>query len=266
MKIHNRIDSAFSNHLPLICFAPICDPMVPDNLIEIYHDCGVDIIEIGLPHKDPYADGPTIVNSMQRSQDDGFNMEDVVERSQQIAETYSAMAQVWMCYEDADLTGFAEYAKVAKVDGLLMVGFEKRPDREILSSQLKMADMHQISFVKHDVNFFDIEVARSASGYVMLQAFDGKTGARDDDVDANCRKKIQLMRAAGITLPIALGIGISNPKQVSQAISLGADGIVVGSACVNAAIEGEEVLRELLSGIKSAIQEHSSDMEVAVES
>ena len=76
---------------------------------------------------------------------------------------------------------------------------------------------------------------------------------RSDDLDPSLEKKIQKLRVEGVEAPIALGFGISTPGQARQAIEMGADGIITGSACVAAATKGASVLREYLCSMRSAL-------------
>ena len=61
----------------LIAFISSCDPDFESSqkILNLLPDCGVDIIELGIPFSDPMADGPTIQKSSMRSIQAGFNME-----------------------------------------------------------------------------------------------------------------------------------------------------------------------------------------------
>ena len=98
----------------------------------------------------------------------------------------------------------------------------------------------------------DIAAATRASGYVMLQAAPGVTGPRAalDPVNA---ARIATLRAKGIAAPILLGFGISNGAQARAAMDLGADGVVVGSAVLRAAIQGPSALAACLKDLRNAL-------------
>ena len=98
----------------------------------------------------------------------------------------------------------------------------------------------------------DITAATRASGYVMLQAAPGVTGPRAalDPVNA---ARIATLRANGIAAPILLGFGISNGAQARAAMDLGADGVVVGSAVLRAALQGPSVLALCLKDLRNAL-------------
>jgi tryptophan synthase alpha subunit len=64
----NRIDGVFERGRPaLICYLPLGDPGVGADLVRTYAECGVDVLEIGVPGSYPYLDGPTISASLRRA-------------------------------------------------------------------------------------------------------------------------------------------------------------------------------------------------------
>ena len=77
----------------------------------------------------------------------------------------------------------------------------------------------------------------------MLQYLSGKTGIKFD-FDLNLSKRISRLRENGILKPIFLGVGISTIDQVKHILDSGADGIVLGSSLLNAAIKGNNFLTE----------------------
>ena len=63
----NRLDATFLTRRPLLaCYLPVGDPLVPLHYTQIYMDCGVDILELGMPSPDPYLDGEDVSASMGR--------------------------------------------------------------------------------------------------------------------------------------------------------------------------------------------------------
>jgi tryptophan synthase alpha chain len=61
-------------------------------------------------------------------------------------------------------------------------------------------------------------------------------------------------------VPVALGFGISTPAQAAEAAEAGADGIIVGSRLVRAAVEAPdarsaaEAVRGLVAGFAAALR------------
>ena len=89
----------------------------------------------------------------------------------------------------------------------------------------------------------------SARGFVYCVSLTGVTGARAalaDDVAAF------VARVRGhARVPVVVGFGISRPEHV-RALRGVADGVVVGSALVDAAARGEAALRDLVGAMREA--------------
>ena len=96
------------------------------------------------------------------------------------------------------------------------------------------------------------EAARRADGYVMLQAAPGLTGPRPS-LDPSNAGRIATLRADGVAAPILLGFGVSNGEQARAAVGLGADGVVVGSAALRAALERPSKLARLLKDLRKGL-------------
>ena len=98
----------------------------------------------------------------------------------------------------------------------------------------------------------DGAAAGRADGYVMLQAAPGLTGPRASLDPANAGAS-PVCAPAGVAAPILLGFGVSNGAQARGAVSLGADGVVVGSAALRAALAGRAELAALLKDLRTGL-------------
>lgn len=255
MTIYNNIEKAFERGNALICYAPLGDPEFLDEYMDIYVDCGVDIIEIGIPSHNPYADGKVIKESMQRSLDAGMTQLRTINMTLEVHTKYPNLSKIWMCYDDVEFNHFEKTAIDCGIDGMLMVGFEGRPDREVLRTSMRQNNLHEIPFVGFNATEKEIETAKNASGYIFLQAVDGVTGARTEDIDLLLAEKIKHLRSNGIDTPVALGFGISSDDHVRQALSVGADGVILGSACVKAFQQGPKYLANFITSLRTALDE-----------
>ena len=74
-------------------------------------------------------------------------------------------------------------------------------------------------------------VLANTSGFVYYVSITGITGSAAPDPGAVHRQVARIKKAAN--LPVAVGFGVKTPTQ-AKAIAKGADGVVVGSALVNA--------------------------------
>jgi tryptophan synthase alpha chain len=94
-------------------------------------------------------------------------------------------------------------------------------------------------------------VAKYSTGFVYLVSRTGVTGEQATLSDC-VAPLVKLMRVI-TDLPLAVGFGISKPKQV-RAVASVADAVVVGSAIVRAIEENvplEQFARELAAGLPS---------------
>ena len=248
----DRLTAAFARGRPaLICYLPLGDPVAGDDLPQLYHECGVDILEIGVPGSDPYLDGKTISDSVRRAQLAGVN----VRQASELIAGYRAglpdIGMVWMTYPPDDPAGLVDAVAASGVDGFLT----PHPARtySALGRQLEQRGVHYIHFLNHDPQLKDVQGAvESSSGYVMLQANPGPTGLKPIVLPDN-GAVIAMLRRLGLTTPIALGIGIGNPDQARAAVKMGADGVIVGSLAVETLLEGRSALTELLCSLREAI-------------
>jgi tryptophan synthase alpha chain len=94
------------------------------------------------------------------------------------------------------------------------------------------------------------EIARHGSGFVYVISRLGVTGVREG-VDASLPETVSRLRSA-TTLPICVGFGISTPEQARNVGAI-ADGIVVGSALVQAAEKSPEAVLALTQSLRTAL-------------
>lgn len=250
----NRIDRVFrANHRGLICYIPLGDPLITTKLPRIYTDNGVDILEVGIPTRNPYLDGAVVSQSIYRACESGTTTAEITNELIRIRSTSLDAAVACFCYPDTELSALQNWTRASLMDGFMMADLDKRIDRKRIKCTLDTARVHQLSFVSFEVTEHEINQARKAAGYVMLQAFPGKTGVRDEMPDASIGSKIDNLRRGGITVPIVVGVGLSKPDQIRRAVDMGADGVVIGSACVRAAIEGEQAVAKFIKQVRSAV-------------
>jgi tryptophan synthase alpha chain len=92
------------------------------------------------------------------------------------------------------------------------------------------------------------QVTSRANGFIYLVSLTGVTGARSS-LHADLEAFIQRVRAH-TTIPLAVGFGISTPEQTAAVGKL-ADGVIVGSALVNAVDDASEKPEAAASFTKS---------------
>lgn len=245
--VANPLDAAFGRPRPaLVCYLPLGDPGAPHADPALYLDCGVDVLEVGVPASDPSLDGPVIAASMRRARAHGMTNERAAARTRDMRERLGNPAVVWLTYASAVAEPrWARLVVESGVHGVLVLG-GTRADPPL------PPDVHGLGFIPHQPTPADLETAAAASGYVMVAADDGVSGARARLSAANAGL-LARVRADGVSAPLALGFGISTAADASAAVACGADGIVVGTAVVAAAAVSAAALRRLLGELRAGL-------------
>ena len=226
----------------LVCYLPVGDPLMVTDMADVYVACGVDALEIGFPVFDPQLDGRWVRESMARSLKNGLSAADWTRMLSGVRSRFPHMYIVGMGYTDLSGHVIGDDGKPL-VDALLELERGHAGTHE---------NVKRVAFVSTRLGQDEVAAARSATAYVMLQANDGKTGLRPELPEAN-RARIDSLRRAGVGTPILLGFGISTPAQAAEAIAFGADGVIVGSACIDAAMQGRDALASLVRGLRAAV-------------
>jgi tryptophan synthase alpha chain len=235
----------------LICYLPLGDPEARAARPGLYAECGVDILEVGVPAAQPFMDGPTVAASLWRAAAAGVTSSSAADRIVSVRAELPDQALVWMSYPHGDGRLLATQVARSGADGLLLPRQARRFDD--VSALLARRGVHLIHFLPHDPRLRDIAAAaRAGRGYVMLQAAPGVTGSRRGPL-TDSASAIEFLRRAGVTAPIALGVGLSTAEHLRAAVGMGADGVVVGSATVEAAMRGERALRSFLRSLREAL-------------
>ena len=129
---------------------------------------------------------------------------------------------------------FLDDAKAAGADGLLIVDVPPEADEELCLPAIARG----LNFIRLATPTTDDKrlpaVLANTSGFIYYVSITGVTGTAEPDVVAVHSHIARIKKST--RLPIAVGFGVKTPQQ-AKAISAGADGVVVGSALVNAVKE-----------------------------
>ena len=208
------------------------DPQQSVELLRGVASAGADVIEVGVPFSDPLADGPVIQRSSQVALGHGVALAGTLRIVRDAAVGVPVVLFSYLNPLLAAGPAALSAARDAGVHGVLVtdlpVGVD--PEREAWFGS------SGLSFVRLVAPTTPVErmreIGRHGSGFVYLISRLGVTGVRND-VPADLPQTIARLRSA-TTLPICVGFGISSPAQAA-AVGRLADGVVVGSAMVQAA-------------------------------
>ncbi len=196
---------------------------------------GADIIELGMPFSDPMADGPAIQESSIRALKAGQNMSKTLQLVSQFRQVDIKTPIVLMGYYNPIYVygpeRFLEAASKAGVDGLIVVDLPPEADDELCIPAMD----HGINFIRLATPTTDSVrlpmVLKNTSGFLYYVSITGITGSKAPDV-SKVHEHIERIKVR-TNLPIAIGFGVKTGEQAKN-IAKGANGVVVGSAIVNA--------------------------------
>jgi len=205
------------------------------DLLRALPEAGADVIELGMPFSDPMADGPAIQASSLRALKGGQTLRKTLEMVRGFRQQNSETPLVLMGYFNPiyiyGAESFVADAASAGVDGLIVVDVPPEADDELCIPAMAAG----LNFIRLATPTTDDRrlpaVLANTSGFVYYVSIAGITGTRAPDVEA-VKANVNRIKAQ-TTLPVCVGFGVKSPEQVA-AIGAYADGVVVGSALVNA--------------------------------
>ena len=201
---------------------------------------GADIIELGVPFSDPFADGAVIRSAAYEAIRQGVTLADVIALAKRVRGRHPETGLVVFSYynliHSMGLEKFAAAAEDAGIDAVLAVDLPLEERDELLD----VLRPHGVSYVPLIAPNTPMErVKESAAGlddtFLYVITVKGVTGARRE-LPPELSGRLDAIRAA-VDLPIAAGFGISTKEQ-SEEICRHADGYIIGSALVKRFGEG----------------------------
>ena len=219
------------------------------DLIEALARGGADVIELGLPFSDPIADGPVSQRAASRALAAGTTLSGVLETIADRRRRVEVPIVLFTYFNPIHARGlerFAEQAAGSGVDGVLCVDLPPEEGERELVPILDAQGIDSIYLLAPTSTKERIRRAADASsGFLYYVSRTGVTGERNE-LAGELGDEIRRMKKK-LSLPLAVGFGISTPEQVREVGAI-ADGVVVGSALVRLVEEhaGEPDLPERL--------------------
>ena len=202
---------------------------------------GADILELGVPFSDPFADGGIIRSAAYEALRQCVSLNDVLSLAQRLRAKHPETGLVLFSYYNPifsmGLETFAAKAAEAGIDAVLSVDLPLE-EREELLTHLRPRGIGYIPLIAPNT---PIErIVQSAEGvgdsFLYVITVKGTTGERTE-LPADLTDRLDAIRAA-VKLPIAAGFGISTKAQ-ADVVCRHADGFIVGSALVKCLANGE---------------------------
>jgi tryptophan synthase alpha chain len=221
----------------LVTFTMAGDPDTATSLAiaKALPKAGADVIELGMPFTDPMADGPAIQAAGVRALKAGQTLKRTLALVRDFRTGDDITPIVLMGYYNPiyiyGVDKFLIDAKSAGVDGLIVVDLPPEEDEELCLPALKAG----LNFIRLATPTTDDKrlpaVLNNTSGFVYYVSITGITGSAAPDAGKVAGAVARIKRHT--KLPVAVGFGVRTAEQ-ARAIAQGADGVVVGSALVEA--------------------------------
>jgi tryptophan synthase alpha chain len=256
-----RIDTRFAalkkeGRAALVTFLMAGDPDPQTSLaiIKSLPTAGADLIELGVPFTDPMADGPAIQAAGVRALAAGQDMKKTLELVRGFRAGDDDTPIVLMGYYNPiyiyGVDKFLTDAKAAGVDGLIVVDLPPEEDDELCIPALKAG----LNFIRLATPTTDDKrlpaVLNNTSGFVYYVSITGITGSAAPDASKVEAAVARIKRHT--KLPVAVGFGVRTAEQ-AEAIARGADGVVVGSALVEAVRQSLDAKGKAQAGTVNAV-------------
>ncbi len=237
-----RIDARFQTlraegRAALVTFVMAGDPDLATSLeiLKRLPAAGADVIEVGMPFTDPMADGPAIQAAGLRALKSGTTLKKTLKLVADFRREDQTTPIVLMGYYNPiyvfGVEPFLASAREAGVDGLIVVDLPPEEDAE-LCLPARAAGLNFIRLATPTTDDRRLpKVLENTSGFVYYVSLTGITGAALADYAGVAEAVARIKRHTD--LPVAVGFGVKNAENAA-AIARTADGVVVGTALVNA--------------------------------
>lgn len=238
----SRIEARFQkcraeNRAALVTYVMGGDPDYDTSvsLLKQLPAAGADIIELGLAFTDPMADGPAIQAAGLRALANGQSTIRALDMVREFRASDTETPIILMGYYNPiyiyGVDRFLKDAKEAGVDGMIVVDLPPEEDEELCLPAMKAG----LAFIRLATPTTDDKrlpkVLTNTSGFVYYVSITGITGTAAPDFSMASSAVGRIKQHTD--LPVVIGFGVKTGEQ-AEAFAREADGVVVGSALINA--------------------------------
>jgi tryptophan synthase alpha chain len=214
---------------------------------------GVDVLELGVPFSDPTADGPVVQGAMLRARAAGATLRGVLGLAAELRAGTEAPIVLFSYANPLLQLGdrLGPSLREAGVDGVLVVDLPAEHADE-LRAPVVAEGLAWVGLVAPTTPPARLSLAAgAATGFVYAITLRGVTGAALDAERTDLPAQLRAI-TAHTRLPVVAGFGVREPAQAA-ALARHADGVVVGSALVQAAQAGEAALVATITALRAAL-------------
>ncbi len=197
---------------------------------------GAGLFEIGIPHSDPLADGPTVQTATYKALTQGTTVRDCLAMCRELRAAGVDQPFCAMTYYNPlfayGIQRFVDDAVASGIDGLIVPDMPPEESEE-LEAACRNAGLATIYLLAPTSTEDRIRfVASHCTGFIYMVSVIGITGARTE-LPPDLAEFVTRVRRQ-TKLPLAVGFGIGTGAQAAAVAGI-ADGVIVGSALVKAA-------------------------------
>lgn len=262
-----RIEAVFqrrkaAGQTALVAYLTVGDPNVEESYqcAKAALEAGADLLELGVPFSDPTADGPVIAAAAYRAIHHGGSLRAALKVAERLRAERQEPIVLFSYYNPIFAFGAAELPAAAAalgVDGLLLVDVPPEEARELRDA----ADTARLAIIPLIAPTTGPErvkhVLSRASGFVYYVSVTGVTGSGVAPLAQAGQAAVALRESTG--LPVVVGFGITSAEKARLVADQGVDGVVVGTAIVEAISRGTNVaervanVRTLVGAIRAGL-------------
>ena len=232
-KLQTKLqDLKDNNKKALVAYLVAGDPDL-DTTLELMHlfvNSGVDVIEIGVPFTDPIAEGPIIQRAHDRALKKDITLKNIIDMVIKFRETNSDTPIVLMGYLNTFIShsDLIEKSDKLGIDALLVVDIPG--ELKLNSYGISNPNIDTISLISPTTADNRIkQITENSSGFIYYVNLRGVTGSSNLDMN-EIEKNISKIRQY-TSIPTLAGFGIKTPSD-AKILAKCADGVIVGSSIV----------------------------------
>jgi tryptophan synthase alpha chain len=210
------------------------------DIVKLFLDKGVEIIELGIPFSDPVADGPTIQYSSYIALKNGTNIDDVFDVVKETIK-YKFYYPVLMTYLNPPIIyGIEKFFKKARDCGVKGIIFaDCIAEEDYVFSMSRKYNIDTILLLAPTTSYERRKIIyEKTTGFVYVVTLTGTTGERTN-LPEYFYKFVKKIRKE-TKKPLCAGFGISKVEQVLPILDY-VNGFIVGSKIINIIREQKDI-------------------------
>ena len=233
----NRLTSKLSNlrsnnQKALVAYLVGGDPDLDTtlDLMHLFVDSGVDVIEIGVPFTDPIAEGPTIQRAHDRALKNDVSLKMIFQLVSEFRKSDKETPIVLMGY----LNTFISHIDLVQsnqedgIDSILVVDIPG--ELNLHDYGIDNPNINTISLISPTTKDNRIElIAKNSTGFIYYVNLRGVTGSSNLNLD-EIKNNIGKIKKHS-NLPVMVGFGIKTADD-AKILAESSEGIVIGSSIV----------------------------------